>query len=141
MNKIFVSYKLGVIRINVSHFRHVIATDTVFPADFPSAKILVHHKNVEYGSTIKIMSEVVSNPRAEKFEWQKRLDGNLFVCIDIAKPNYFGSNLVHDTPVLVIPKATFDDKGHYRLAIWNKFGENVSNIIELKITGSMFLVI
>lgn len=67
------------------------------------------------------------------------IGGNSFVRIDIEKPNYFGSNLTPKSPVLVIPKATFDDKGYYRLSIWNKFGENVSNTIELKITGSMFL--
>lgn len=83
------------------------------------------------------MSEVLSNPTAEKYEWQKSIDGSIFVRIDLEKPNYFGSNLIPKSPVLVIPKPTFDDKGYYRLSIWNKFGENVSNTIELKITGSM----
>lgn len=111
----------------------------MFAADFPSAAISVHPKNVSYGSRIKIRSEVLSNPTPEKYQWQKSKDGTLFVRIDITKPKYFGSNLTSKSPVLVIPKATFDDTRYYRLAIWNKFGENVSNTIELKITGSMFI--
>lgn len=105
--------------------------------DFPSAIISVHPKKVLFGSTIKIMSEVYSTPTADKLEWQKSVDGNTFVPIDISKPNYYKSNLNPKSPVLVIPKATFEDKLYYRLAIWNKFGQNVSNTVELKITGSV----
>lgn len=114
-----------------------IFNNDTFVAGFPRAQISVHHKNIHFGSEIKIMSNDLSNPPADKFEWQKSKDGKDFDFIDITKPKYFGSSLTAKSPVLVIPKATFEDKLYYRLVIWNKFGEDVSNTVDVNITGSM----
>lgn len=85
-----------------------------FVAGFPRAQISVHHKNIHVGSEIKIVSNDLSNPSADKFKWQKSKDGKVFDSIDITKPKYFGSSHTLKHPVLVIPNATFEDKLHYR---------------------------
>lgn len=116
-----------------------IFNNVTFVAGFPSAQISVQHKNIHVGSEIKIVSHDLSNPSADKFEWQKSKDGKDFDFIDITKPKYFGSSHTSKHPVLVIPKATFEDKLYYRLVLWNKFGEDVSNTVDINITGSMIL--
>lgn len=144
-------YQSNILSCNISNYNHYICcyknsfsccnkkhfSNVKFFAGFPRAQISVDHKDIHVGSEIKIMSIDISNPPADKFEWQKSKDGKVFASIDITKPKYFGSNRTSKHPILVIPKATFEDKLYYRLVLWNKFGEDVSNTVDINITGSM----
>lgn len=85
------------------------------------------------------MSKDSSVPSLDGVKWQKSLDGVTFKCIDITKPRYYGSSIKPKAPSLVIPKTTFEDAFHYRLFVWNKIGEHVSNTLRLNVTGSMYL--
>lgn len=86
--------------------------------DVPSVDIKVI-PTVYFGSKATITAVVSSLPPPEQVIWQKSKDGNKFYCIDLTKPNYYGSNDIPFKPLLVIPKATFDDKLNYRLLVKN----------------------
>lgn len=92
---------------------------------------------VHFASKASITSIVTSMPQPEKAQWQNSKNGNNFSELDVTKSKYFGSNVSPECPLLVIPKTTFDDNLYYRLQISNKLGVNVSNIVNLKVTGSM----
>uniref|UniRef100_A0A8W8NTZ8 Ig-like domain-containing protein n=1 Tax=Magallana gigas TaxID=29159 RepID=A0A8W8NTZ8_MAGGI len=92
---------------------------------------------VHFASNTKITAIVMSTPQPEKAQWQKSKDGNVFLALDVKRSKYFGSNSSPGCPCLVIPKTTFNDIGYYRLQISNKLGVNVSNIVYLKVTGSL----
>jgi hypothetical protein len=64
-----------------------------------------------------------------------------FETIDMKHPKYFGSNTDPNNPVLLLTKATSDDKLYYRLLVWNKIGQCVSNTVHLNVTGGMFILI
>lgn len=104
--------------------------------DAPSVDIKVD-PTVYFGSKATISAVVSSCPPPEQVKWQKSKDGNNFHCIDITKPNYYGSNDIPSKPLLVIPKATFDDKLYYRLLVRNKIRESISDAVCLNVTGSM----
>lgn len=95
---------------------------------------------VSFGSKATITAVVSSTPPPEQVIWQKSKDGNNFYCIDITKPNYYGSNDIPFKPLLVIPKATFDDKLYYRLLVRNKIRESISDTVQLNIAGSMIFL-
>lgn len=57
--------------------------------------------------------------------------------MDVIKLKYFGSNVSLECLCFVILKIIFDDMFYYCLQILNKFGVNVSNIVYLKVIGSM----
>lgn len=103
--------------------------------DVPSVAIEVN-PTVYFGSNATITAVVSSTPPPEQVIWQKSKDGNNFHCIDIRKPKYYGSNDIHSKPLLVIPKATFDDKLNYRLLVRNKIRESISETVHLNVTGS-----
>lgn len=104
--------------------------------DVPSVDIQVN-PTVYFGSKAIISAVVSSSPPPEQVKWQRSKDGNNFHCIDITKPNYYGSNDIPSKPLLVIPKATFDDKLYYRLLVRNKIRESISDAVCLNVTGSM----
>lgn len=94
---------------------------------------------VQFGSEATITAVVSSIPEPEHVKWQKSKDGNNFYCIDVTETNYCGD---YETPLipshlLVIPKATFDDKLYYRLLVKNKIRESISDTVYLNVTGSM----
>lgn len=95
---------------------------------------------VKYGSKTTIKSVVKSIPPPDELEWQKSEDGNNFHPIDIKDFKYLGSNIFHTYPRLVISKSTFEDTCYYRLYVSNKIGKNVSNTVDLKVTGGMIFV-
>lgn len=103
--------------------------------DVPSVDIEVN-PTVYFGSKATITAAVSSTPPPEHVIWQKSKDGNNFYCIDITKPNYYGSNDIPFKPLLVILKATFDDKLNYRLLVRNKIRESISETVHLNVTGS-----
>lgn len=107
-----------------------------FFLDVPSVNIEVN-PTVYFGSKATITAVVSSSPPPEQVRWQKSKDGNNFHCIDITKPNYYGSNDIPSKPLLQIPKATFDDKLYYRLLVRNKIRESISDTVQLNVTGSM----
>lgn len=92
---------------------------------------------VNFASETTISSIVASIPPPERAQWQKSKDRNVFHNIDVRKSKYFGSNVIPTSPLLVIPKTTFDDKLYYRLQILNKIWESISNDEYLNVTGSM----
>lgn len=92
---------------------------------------------VFFGSKATITGVVSSTPPPEQVKWLESKDGNNFHCIDTIKPNFYGSNEIPFKPLLVIPKATFDDKLYYRLLVRNKIGERLSDTVYLNVTGSM----
>lgn len=104
--------------------------------DVPCIAISTKPK-VHFASDTTITSIVTSNPQPEKAQWQNSKNGDDFYEMDVTKSKYFGSNVSPECPRLVIPKTTFDDMLYYRLQISNKLGVNVSNIVYLKVTGSM----
>lgn len=106
--------------------------------DVPSVDIEVN-PTVYFGSKATITAVVSSTPPPEQVIWQKSKDENNFYCIDITKPNYYGSNDIPFKPLLVILKATFDDKLNYRLLVRNKIGESISETVHLNVTGSKIL--
>lgn len=95
------------------------------------------HSGPNFGSNTIITSRISSFPSLEGMEWQKSIDGNTFNCTDISQPRYKGSRIEPESPLLVIPKTTFEDKLHYRLLVWNIFGRCISGPLPLIVTGSM----
>lgn len=80
---------------------------------------------------------ISSCPSPEQIEWEKSCDGNTFYRIDINETKYHGSNEDPISPVLCLPKTTFEDQQFYRIVVRNKIGECMSNTHFLKVTGSM----
>lgn len=68
-------------------------------------------------------------------KWLKSIDGDTFQELDIGETKYYGSIIDPHCPKLVIRKTTFEDMLYYRLQLWNKIGENFSNILFIKVTG------
>lgn len=85
-----------------------------------------------------ITSTISSTPQSNKAEWQESVDGDVFHCIDIKKPEYNGSYKDSNYPSLIIPNTTFENMHYYRLRVWNAIGECVSNTVFLDVMGSMF---
>ncbi|XP_056017067.1 neuronal cell adhesion molecule-like [Ostrea edulis] len=83
--------------------------------DVPVAKI-VTVETVYFGDGTKINSVITACPPLEADE-------------------YFGSNKDPNNPIMIFPKANFDDRLYYRLVIRNKIGEHVSNTVYLNVTG------
>lgn len=107
-------------------------------ADIPRAELSVE-SNGFFGSKATIRCMIFSCPLPEKIQWQKSKDKRDFLTIDITAPAYIGSTDDNKSAILVIPKISFDDKLFYRILVWNKIGQNYSNIIYLNVTGSMNL--
>lgn len=122
------------------HFDQFQNSLTLIPffVDVPNVNIEVN-PGVYFGSKASITAVVSSSPPPEQIKWQKSKDGNNFHCIDITKPNYYGSNDIPFKPLLVIPNATFDDRMYYRLLVRNKIRESISDTVYLNVTGSMTL--
>lgn len=57
--------------------------------------------------------------------------------IDIIVLEYIGSRDVFKFVIFVIFKILFDDKFFYCFVVWNKIGQNYSNIIYFNVIGSM----
>lgn len=108
----------------------------VFFLDEPNAKISTNTP-VVYGSGTRFSCLISSCPSPEEIEWQNSCDGNIFYRIDINEPKYYGSNEDPSSPVLCLPKTTFDDKQFYRIVVRNKIGECISNTHFLEVIGSM----
>lgn len=104
-------------------------------SDIPIVNISTDSKAM-FGLETKITSAVFSSPTPDGAEWQNSDDGKTFCRIDINKPRYYGSSLNPESPLLVIPYATFDDMLHYRLFVWNKIGDQYSNTLYLNVKGS-----
>lgn len=85
---------------------------------------------------MSISSEVVSCPALDGARWQKSVDGINFDSIDITEAKYHKSCLDPKSPSLAIEPISFVDKQHYRLCVWNKIGENVSNTVYFNVIGS-----
>lgn len=107
----------------------------LFFPDVPNVKISFD-PIFKFGSKATITTEVSSNPSPEKLEWQKSKNGIEFHCIDIKNPKYYGSSEEAECPMLVILEIDFADKLHYRLVVWNIFGESISNTVFLDVKGS-----
>lgn len=108
-------------------------------SDIPGVEIETDPK-VYYGSKTTFRSKVSSIPSRKKVEWQTSKDGTDYHCIDVEDPKYYGSNVIPECPLLVIPKTKFDDKLYYRLLVWNDIGEGISNTVKLNVTGSMIFI-
>lgn len=131
---VYLNTKLRRFKISIQIFCYKLPV--LFLADIPCAELSVE-ANGFYGSKATIKSMVFSCPSPEKVQWQKSQDKRVFLTIDITVPEYIGSRDVPKSAILVIPKISFDDKLFYRLVVWNKIGQNYSNIIYLNVTGSM----
>lgn len=94
---------------------------------------------VSFESETTVKSVISSTPTPEKIEWQKSKDGINFHSIENA--NTSENTKFSTCPFLKINKATFADKLYYRLLVWNRIGESVSNTIFLNVTGSMVLIL
>ena len=105
--------------------------------DIPSATIS-NEVSVYVGSRTNISSKVEACPPPEGITWQKSSDSVTFENINIDNPRYYGSTNDPSSPVLTITKSTFDDKMYYRLLVWNKIGQRVSNTVYLNVTGGMY---
>lgn len=105
-------------------------------SDVPRVEI-VSELTICFGSKATIVSVVTSTPSPEIAVWQMSKDGIHFQSMDINDVNYIESNEHPECPVLVISKATFNDKLYYRLLMWNIIGKGVSNTVYLNVTGSM----
>lgn len=80
---------------------------------------------------------ISSCPFPEQIEWQKSCDGNTFHGVDINELKYHGSYEDPRSPVLCLPKTTFDDQQFFRIAVRNKIGECMSNTHFLEVVGGM----
>lgn len=103
--------------------------------DIPKANISSETGSY-YGMCVSISSQVISCPAPEGAQWQKSIDGITLYGIDIGEAKYYGSNLDPESPSLEIKPISFEDKQHYRLRVWNKIGEGVSNTVYLNVIGS-----
>jgi hypothetical protein len=113
--------------LNITHIVQIgIPSATIF-TDVPAC----------VGSESRIHSKITACPPPEGVFWQKSSDEVTFETIDVKKPKYFGSNLDPINPVLILTKTTFDDKLYYRLLVWNKIGQCLSNTVHLNVTGGM----
>lgn len=111
-------------------------TTHYFIADVPNAEISTQQQ-VYFGSKTSFTSRIVSCPSPNGVEWQQSNDGETFKSINISQPKYYGSSCNPMSPLLIIPKVTFEDKLYYRLLVWNKIGEQYSNTVFLDVKGSM----
>lgn len=102
-------------------------------------KVIISTNKIYFGSRTRFFSNIASVPSLDGVKWQKSLDGVTFYCIDITEPQYYGSSIDPKSPSLLIQKTTFKDAFYYRLLVWNKIGEHVSNTLRLNVTGSMYL--
>lgn len=93
---------------------------------------------VVVGSETTIKSSILSTPTPSKIEWQRSKDGINFDCIKNA--NSIKNRSIPACPFYKISKATFEDKLYYRLLVWNEIGKSASNIVQLKVTGSMVII-
>jgi hypothetical protein len=93
------------------------------------------------GTEAKIDSLIAACPLPERVSWQKSFDSVTFEAIDMDDPRYYGSKLDPTNPVLIFRKVSFDDKLYYRLLVWNKIGECISNTVYINVTGGMYAVI
>lgn len=89
-----------------------------------------------FGEEAKIDAVLSSFPPLEGASWQKSSDSVTFENIDIDHQKYYGSKTDPTEAVLTFTNATFDDMLYYRLHVWNKIGESVSNVVHLNVTGS-----
>lgn len=126
---------------NINKFNHFYRSkisvyyDTCQFLDVPKANISTEPRSF-YGSYISILSQVVSCPAPDGIQWQKSIDGLKFQNIDISKAKYHGRSLNSMSPSLEMKQISFDDKLFYRLHVWNKIGERVSNTVFL---GCMYI--
>jgi hypothetical protein len=93
---------------------------------------------VYVGSETKIDSVVAACPPPERVSWQKSRDSVTFEPINMDNPKYYGSQGDPSNPILIFRKVTFDDRLYYRLLVWNKIGQSISNTVYLKVTGGMY---
>lgn len=107
-----------------------------FIADVPDVKISTEQE-VYFGSKTSFTSRIVSCPSPDGVEWQQSNDGKTFESIIISKPKYYGSSCDLKSPLLIIPKVTFEDRLYYRLSVWNKIGKQHSDTVFLNVKGSM----
>lgn len=107
----------------------------VVTLDEPNAKISTNTA-VVHGSETRFSCLISSCPSPEQIEWQKSCDGNIFYRIDINELKYHGSNEDPSSPVLCLPKTTFDDQQFYRIVVRNKIGEYTSDTHFLEVTGN-----
>jgi hypothetical protein len=96
---------------------------------------------VYLGSDTKISAMITSCPPAEGAVWEKSSDSVTFETIDVKKPKYYGSTLDPSNPLLMFTKTAFEDKLYYRLRVWNKLGQCISNEEYLNVTGGMYFSI
>lgn len=120
-----------IVKINIFIYN----SKTLFFADVPNVEISTTQE-VYFGSKISFTSRIVSCPSPDGAEWQQSNDGNTFKSIIISKPKYYGSSCDPKSPLLIIPKVTFEDKLYYRLLVGNKIGEQYSNTVFLDVKGS-----
>lgn len=106
-------------------------------SDVPYAGIATK-PNIYFGSQTYIDCDVTSCPPLVGAEWQKSIDRETFKNIDISEQKYYGSNTdIKNKLILVIPKVCFEDKQYYRLRLWNKIGEHISNTVYIRVKGGM----
>lgn len=75
--------------------------------DVPNATIF--KETIVYcGSSTELSAQISSCPSPDEVKWQRSSDGNSFNYIDIDEPEYFRSTNDTLSPLLRIPKATFD---------------------------------
>lgn len=110
-------------------------TTCYFIVDVPNAEISTEQQ-IYVGSETIFTSKIVACPSPDGIEWQQSNDGKTFESIIISKPKYFGSSDDPKSPLLIIPKVSFEDRLYYRLFVWNKIGEQHSNTVFLDVKGS-----
>lgn len=106
-----------------------------FIEDVPNADISTEQQ-IYVGSETMLLPRIVSCPSPDGVQWQQSNDGTTFNSIDISQPKYSGSSCNPNSPLLMIPKVTLEDKLYYRLLVWNKIGEQYSNTIFLNVKYS-----
>lgn len=135
--QLFLTFSSDKKKIFSSHLNNYFEIKFIdFIADIPKVKISTEQQ-VYFGSATTLTSNIFSCPSPDGVEWQKSNDGKTYDSIYIRQSKYNGSNSKHESPLLVIPKVTFEDKLHYRLLVWNKIGEQYSNTVFLNVIGSM----
>lgn len=107
-----------------------------FPFDVPNATLSTENSEVVFRSETKVKSLVTSCPKPDGVEWQKSKDGINFLGIDINKPHYHGSSLNRESPLLLISNTVFKDMSYYRIRVWNKIGEHLSDPLYIDVKGS-----
>jgi hypothetical protein len=92
---------------------------------------------VVFGNNNTFFGMIASTRPVTLVIWQKVTASNT-ENLDIRDQKYLGSSVDVRHPILIINKATFNDKATYRLEVTNPKGRGTSNELHLTVTVGMF---